>query len=886
MKTIMISILFFFMFLYNSNAEIKAKEELIADGIEKPEIHFGFEPGTDRMLFDYKELISYFKKLDKASPRLKLVEIGKSPMGKMMYIALISSERNIKNLDQLKEINRELALDPNIPESERDSMLNKGKVFFLATLSMHSNEVGPTQSAPLIAYDLVTTNDSRKEEWLNDVILMLVPCHNPDGMDMVVNHYKKYKGTKYEGCKMPGLYHKYTGHDNNRDFVTLSQEDTKNIAKIYSQEWFPQVMVEKHQMMYTGVRYFAPPVHDPITDNIDAGIWNWIGIFGSNMIKDMTNQGLNGIAQHYRFDDFSPLYTTFGSWKNTICFFTEAASVKYATPIFVESNELKVFGKGLAEYKKSVNMPSPWSGGWWRLSDIVRYEKASIMSILKTASLHRHDILEFRNNLCKKEVLNGQSKAPFYYISPLKQHDESELINLVNLLKEHGVHVYQLSESSVLDGKSYNKGDVVIPLSQPFRPFIKEVMERQKFPVRHFSPNGKIIKPYGVTSWSLPLHMGVKVNEINSYSERLDSILVEINDVFKLQKKDAPNDYKAALFSVNNNDSFKAAFLALKLGLKVSRLSKSAKIDLSIVPKGSFIVYNNSEKSLDFENFIQGLEVTPVYVGDLSNLEATLIRIPKIALVETNFEDMDTGWTRFIFDTYGLPYTAIGPGDFEKTDFSEQFDVVIFPDVQKSILMTGKQKIRGELIISNYPPEYTKGIGKKGMGKLINFLEDGGVIVSWGKSTGLFLGTLESRQLNGKKEEFQLPIKDISQKLKASGLYCPGSLLKIKLLNDSPITLGMESETGILYKGGPIFTTSIPNFDMERRIIGKFSESNILLSGYCEKEEMLANKTCLVWLKKGKGQLVLFGFNPQFRASTNASFKLLMNSILLSPIQI
>jgi len=138
---------------------ISQLEANIPQAIETPEQHFGFKPGADRMLFNYESLIDYLKKLDVSSPRLKLVEIGESPMGRKMYIAFISSEENIANLDNLKEINRRLALDPNIPDAERESMLKNGRVFFLATLSMHSTEVGPSQAVPLIAYKLVTTED-------------------------------------------------------------------------------------------------------------------------------------------------------------------------------------------------------------------------------------------------------------------------------------------------------------------------------------------------------------------------------------------------------------------------------------------------------------------------------------------------------------------------------------------------------------------------------------------------------------------------------------------------------------------------------------------------------------------------------------------------------
>ena len=176
--------------------------------IKTPEEFFGFKPGADRMLFDYDQLMKYFKILDKASSKIKLEQIGISPMGKPIYIAFISSEKNINNLEKIKIANKKLAIDPGIPAEELDKILKDTPVSFLATLSMHSGEVGPSQSAPLIAYDLITTADKDKNKWLDDVVMLMVPNHNPDGMDMVVHHYWKYKGEKYEGSYLPGVYHK------------------------------------------------------------------------------------------------------------------------------------------------------------------------------------------------------------------------------------------------------------------------------------------------------------------------------------------------------------------------------------------------------------------------------------------------------------------------------------------------------------------------------------------------------------------------------------------------------------------------------------------------------------------------------------------------------
>jgi len=844
--------------------------------IHNPESFFGFMPGSDSNLFNYEKLIEYLQKLDAVSTRMEMIEIGKSPLDKPMYIAFFSSEDNLKNLEELKAINRRLALDPNISDSERESMILNGKVFVIMTLSMHSGEVGPSQSAPLIAYEFVTTQDQQLVDIFENVVYMMVPCHNPDGMDMIVNHYLKYKGTKYESSSMPGIYHKYVGHDNNRDFVTLTQSDTRAISRIFSHTWFPHVMVEKHQMGSRGPRYYVPPSHDPIAENVAAEVWNWTAVFGSNMIKDLTASGLKGVSQHYLFDDYWPGSTETCIWKNVIGMLTEGASANYATPVFVEPTELSVWGKGLSEYKKSVNMPEPWTGGWWRLSDLIQYEIISTKSILKTAALHPEEILRFRNDLCKNEIINGKTKPPFYYILPRKQHDQSELVNLVNLLGEHGIEVYKLTSPLIIENKNYSAGDIVIPLAQPFRPFIKEVMEKQNYPVRHYTPDGEIIKPYDITSWSLPLHKGVSSDEINVRSEKIEKNLEKLHFPFSIKNEIADN-LSIAILSATNNESYQYAFKALKEGLEVGRLDKPLIFSDMEIPKGSFVIKN--------KEFPKDASVTPFYIDKKIGYTSSQIKLPRIALVESYFHDMDAGWTRYIFDTYNIPFTVVRPGDFSKTNFDKKFDVVIFPNEDNSILMQGKYKSDNDYLVSDYPPEFAKGIEKKGMEKLMKFLEGGGLIIAWGRSTKLFSGSLEIVHDSDNKEEFQLPFTDISESLEKKGIFCPGSLVKIQLLENHPITLGLPKEIGVFFRGKPVFNTVLPDFDMDRRVIASFPEEDILMSGYCENEEKLERKSAVIWLKKGIGQLVLMGFNPQFRASTEVSYKLLFNSILLPKIK-
>ncbi|MBU8922859.1 MAG: hypothetical protein KOO63_13670 [Bacteroidales bacterium] len=863
--------------------------QAVAGGFTSPEEFFGFKPGADGELFDYDQLIEYLGLLDQASPMMEMREIGISPMGRTIFVVFISSEENIGRLDELKIINKRLALEQDIPQSELEQMIDDGRVFFVATLSMHSSEVGPSQSAPLIAYDLVTTDISSKIKSLDEVVYMFVPCHNPDGMDMVVHHYMEYKGTRFEGSRMPGIYHKYVGHDNNRDFVTLTQMDTKAVSRLFSHEWFPQVMVEKHQMGSSGVRYFVPPNHDPIAQNIDASLWNWIGIFGSNLMKDMTADGCSGVTRQYLFDDYWPGSTETCIWKNVIGFLTESASAQYAKPVYVEPGELRVHGKGLSEYKKGTNMPQPWEGGWWRLSDIVDYEISSTMSIIRTASNHRKDILRFRNNICQIEVEKGKTEPPFYFVMPSgieRQRDLGELCHIVDLLKEHGVKVYETKDDILTgEGTIIQRGDIVVPLAQPFRAFIKEVMERQQFPVRHYTPGGEIIKPYDITSWSLPLHRGVTSFRIDKREPGIETSMSEIEGRFRidgLYSRPEDQNIRHVLLNVRYNESFKAVFKAAERGLSVFRLDEDFEAGPAVFEKGSFLVSGNGEKLALLND---GLSVQPLCLTGEDMIPGedslTKLTIPRTGLVETFRHDMDAGWTRYLLDDYGIPFKVLRPGELEDRDLAGKFDVILIPDTDESVLMTGKYKSGERYYSSGYPPGYTKGMGKKGKEKLLRFIDSGGTVLAWGRSAGLFSGELALSEEKDNGDEFTLPFNDISKRLKEKGLYCPGSLVRIDLATDHLLSLGMGKKVNVFFRGRPVFATSIPAFDMDRRVVGRIPESDILVSGYAEKLEEAGGHAALVWFRKNKGQLVLYGFNPQFRASTAGCYKLLLNGLLL-----
>ncbi|HON19620.1 MAG TPA: M14 family metallopeptidase, partial [Salinivirgaceae bacterium] len=789
---------------------------LTAQNVTAPKEFFGYEPGSDRKLINYQKLVDYFKTLERQSKRISIYEIGKSHFNNPIFVVAISSEENIGQLETLKAINKTLAIDVTLTDEKAQELAIQGKVFVLGTLSMHSNEVGPSQAAPIIAYRLLSTQNPDTLSWLKNTVYLMVPCHNPDGLNMVSEWYTKTIGTTYEGTIMPGIYHKYAGHDINRDFVMLTQPENMAVSKLTSHEWFPQVMVEKHQMGMTGPRYFVPPNHDPIAENVDETLWSWIGVFGSAMLNDMTNNGLQGIAQQYEFDNYWPGSTETCLWKNVISLLTEAASVNYATPVFLEKNELKVWGKGLSEYEKSVKFVAPWEGGWWRLSDIVKYEVNSTFSLIKTASLHKNAILKSHNDLCKKEFEKGKNSPPYYYILPHSTDNKSGLRDFVKLMVDHGITIHKLTKDVTIDRTVFYAEDIVISLAQPFRSFIKEVMETQKYPERHYTLGGAMIRPYDITSWSLPLNFGIVSYEITTKSTDLESALIPITQVSFQQN--LHSEGKFLIFSPSDNESYKVAFLALSKGEKVFRLTSDYVEDGKNHIIGSFVLQKSAE------NLLKGLNlaVSPTYVQSIPSTLLTELKMPSIGLVESWFQDMDAGWTRYLFDTYGIPFKVVRPSELADLNLQKNFQILIFPNQESDLLMTGKRKRENDYYTINLETHYAKGIGRKGMSNILKFVDSGGTVLTWGQSTNLFMGMLEIEIDKENQKDFKLPISNVMESLTKRGLEISGSHLLVNAVENHPLTYGMPRSFPIFVDDYALFETAIPSLDTDRRVILSF----------------------------------------------------------------
>jgi len=229
-------------------AALLACPALAAAPVPSPSQFLSLEVGADKKLADYKQIASYFQALKAASPRVDVEVLGKTTLGEDMFMAIISSEDNIRNQKRIRETAKKLADPRGLSEKEVAALAHEGKVVLLVTCNIHSTEIGASQMAMEWAYALATATDAATKKRLDDVVLLLVPSLNPDGQTMETEWYRKNLGTKFEGSRMPWLYHHYTGHDDNRDWFMLTQKESQAMSRAVYKEWFPQVWLDEHQM--------------------------------------------------------------------------------------------------------------------------------------------------------------------------------------------------------------------------------------------------------------------------------------------------------------------------------------------------------------------------------------------------------------------------------------------------------------------------------------------------------------------------------------------------------------------------------------------------------------------------------------------------------------
>jgi hypothetical protein len=769
---------------------------VFAQKIPAPNEVLGFTPGDDRKLASWAQTVEYFKKLDAASDRVKFQEIGKTTLGAPFVYATISAPANLKTLAKYKQINARLADPRLIKSSEKlaQQLIRQGKTIVLITCGVHSTEVGSYLSSMLIAHRLASSNDAETNKILNDTIILLVPSLNPDGVDIVKNWYDKTLGTPFEGTEPPELYHKYVGHDDNRDWYAFTQVETQlTVDKIHN-EWHPQIVHDIHQQGEFGSRLFLPPYMPPVEPNVPKELIEGYTELGNFMAGDLRQKGFQGITTDSTYDAWTPA-RAYSHYHGGVRILSETASAKLATPVTVKFDQLRN-GLGYDVRKESANFSPVWQGGEWKIRDITNYMTTAAFSLLKHASDNREKWLK-RFYAVGKEAVRPRKKGElFAFILPFPTGDDVaandeyyRLQELLGILERAGVET-KFANYFQLDGVKYPADTIVIPMAQPYGKFAKAILEKQDYPNLR-DEKGNPIQPYDVTAHTLSLLMDVEAKAI----------------------------YKPFVFR------------KIKLG----------------------------------RGFGRGCGSGNGYGGNNPNIKF----VPKNVIYRSQIPVMDEGWTRWVtenekrfLNNCGDGYATVTDKEIRSGNFAK--NAVIFPDQSPSGILNGYAK-------GTMPDEYTGGVGKDGVKKLREFVEEGGKLI--------FL----NRASNFAIEQFNLPVKDVTKGLARKDFFIPGSILRTEIDTTHPIAKGMPRESIAWFENSPAFEIQTDPLALANnfRIVASYPKNpkDILLSGWALGAERIAGKAALVEFTVGKGKIVLFGFRPQYRGQSLATFPLLFNAV-------
>jgi Zinc carboxypeptidase len=796
--------------------------------IPSPRSVLGFTPGDDRTIADWRAITDYFARLDRASERVLVQTLGETTLKRPFIVAYISAPENIRDLAKHKEIQRRLA-DPRSvrSEAERDRLVHEGKTIVAVSCSIHSNEIVASQMSMQLAYELAKAEDADTREILQNTILLLIPSANPDGVDIIADWYRKTLDTPYEGKEPPELYHHYAGHDDNRDWFMLNLAETRLVTRLFWKEWFPEIVYDIHQQGPNSSRFFVPPFYDPPNPHIAPLLLRQVGLLGHKIAADLQAARFQGVITNALYDTWwHGGFRTAPYYHNSIGILTEAASARLMTPVTVTREQLSLSTtRGMrSALVPATNFPDPWPGGLWRPRDIMNLELSAVRSVLSMAAKYRAEYVRNFYELGRANVdAPIAPREPVAYLIPAGQGRDEAVAKMVSALAEQGVEVFRLdAELHVLAGaRSKEQGQL----------------------------------PQGLTKTSEldTATLAAGTREMNYTEAPAGSYIVFLNQPTRsnVQALFEPQNYPDRRGAGGEAERpYDVAGWTLPMQMNVETLALRA-IKEAPAARRLTLVRDEAEVRRDL-----GL---PARRGAASPIANPIKRPVRLALYKSWTASMDEGWTRYVFDTFNIPFHTLLDKEAREGNLRAKYDVIILPSMRPEDIVRGN-------LPGSYPQEFTGGIMEERLVNLSRFVEDGGTLICLGDSSQLAI------------KQFKLPLRNALENLKSSEFYAPGSILRLNLDASHTLARGLPAQLDAYFINSAAFELTDPQ---RASVVARYAEaSEVLRSGWLLGADKLAGKAALVEVKFGQGRFILFGFRPQHRGQTWGTFPLLFNAIM------
>ena len=838
-----------------------------AQSIPHPRDVFGHEVGADYKLADYDQMLEYYDQLAASTDRVQMIEIGKSVMGRSMKLLFISSEENMKRLDNWKEISTKLAR-ARVSEEEARKLSYEGKAIVWIDGGMHATERAGAQMSPELAWRVASEESVEMKKIRDNVIMLLMPVMNPDGVDIVVDWYRQNLGTPFETTGPPILYQKYVGHDNNRDWFMNNMPETRAVTQVLYNEWYPQIVHNHHQTSPAWARIFLPPFRSPVNPNIHPGVTTGVNLVGTAMANRFAMKKMPGVISGTGYSMFwnggmrtSPYY------HNQIGILTEVAHAT-PTPRYYDPKRKPKNVAGTPSNATEIFYPYPWQGGESHFREAIDYMITASMAALDLAADKKDEFLYNIYDMGRDAIQDKE--GAFAYVIPKEQWNPSEALNLTNILMQGGLEAHMADRDFTAGGQKFEAGSVIFYGAQAFKPYLTDLMEKQDYPDQFLYPGGPPKPPYDLAGWTLPLQMGVAVSRIDeAFTVNAKPLTEQLKPESSTEGID--NWDHGVIFSNRDNLSAKAVNRLQKFGYTVNQTMAEYKG----YPAGSFIVNRRRNLLSYLKKLADETGLAFEGLSEAPEVEMKELKRIKVGLYKSWQANMDEGWTRWVLEQFDFDIDTLHNEEIRSGNLGD-YSAIIFPSQRPAGIMHGHRK-------TAMPERFTGGIGLKGVAAIDRYAKEGGTLVFFDAASDMAI------------EQLGLPVRNVISNLSSSQFFIPGSLIRMDVDVKNRLALGMQPEVAASFnrsrafakinqrksgEGGQEKIADAPKADVNN--VATYADKDLLMSGWAMGENRyLKGRSAMMHLPHGQGDIVLFGFRPQFRAQPRGTYKLIFNSIFM-----